>query len=229
MGIDMKPSTSMTIAGAAMFICGMAGSAAGNTTQGTGPALSGDLFKQMDADGDNRISKVEFLEFGSESLKKRGKRVDIFEIEKKFMTFDRNADGYITAEDPHSKSPEEVVMEKIVGTWSGLKDNGNRIEFVFMEDLGADMLQRGVSMRESARAAGGDMTYKLINPSKEPIALNLIAKGQMGQKTEIKCIIRFVSENEMQMRMASGGKFARRPREFHANGSTDMITLTRVQ
>ena len=199
------------------------------TTSSTRPqALSDSLFKKMDANADAKISKVEFLEFGSDTLKKKGKRVDVFELEKKFYSYDIDQDGYITAQDPTSKSPAETLVEKIIGRWTGTKDNGNRIEFVFMKDSKADLIQRGVSMREKAVEAGGDMTYKLINPTKKPIGLDLIAKGQQGSATKIQCIIRFLSDDQMQLRMAGGGPYSRRPREFPKNGSIDTITLKRT-
>ena len=73
------------------------------------------------------------------------------------------------------------------------------------------------------------MTFVFVDPNKEPIGLNLVAKGQEGSPTEIQCIIRITSDDQMQLRMAGGGRFARRPSEFPKGASLDTLVLNRLK
>ena len=223
----MKNTRSARLAYCALSIPVLLGLSAAATPEKQIPKISDQLLSQMDSDHDTRVSKVEFMEFGSEAMEKRGQRVDAFALEEKFKIYDRNMDGFITSADPASKTPEELLKERMLGKWIGIKGNGSKMEFVFMDDYTADLIQRGSSMREKAKAAGGDMTYRILDPTANPIALDMTARGQTGSPTTIQCIIRFNSDNEMEMRMAGSGPTSSRPREFLPNGSADAITLKR--
>jgi len=190
------------------------------------PAVLGhDMFVRMDSNQDKQVSKSEYVDYGSAYLKKRGKRVNRAQIETKFREFDRDGDGFITDRDPEFRSPKELLAEKITGTWSSGKGIKDSISFVFMDGNQADVVQNGESMREKAR---GKMKYKFVHPSRTPTCLDIIVDRGTDSDFYIKCIIEFISDDQMKLRMVSGSALTARPRKFPAGGSSDIILLNRI-
>jgi hypothetical protein len=74
--------------------------------------LGHEMFVRMDANQDDKVSKREYIDFGTAYLKKKGKPADRFQMEAKFGAFDRDGDGYITAEDPTCKKQTAVKSVK---------------------------------------------------------------------------------------------------------------------
>jgi hypothetical protein len=83
--------------------------------------LSDAMFAQMDANTDSKVSRDEYVEFGTAYLKKKRMRVNRRQLDIQFAEFDRDSDGFITSSDPAYKRPQELLKEKIAGTWTCTK------------------------------------------------------------------------------------------------------------
>jgi hypothetical protein len=193
-------------------------------TKSSVKVLGKKMFVQMDADKDNKVSKTEYIDFGAAHLKKRGKRANRSQIGRKFLGFDRDGDGFITDADPTYKSPLETLEEKISGTWICEKTKQGPISFVFMENGKADVIQNGESTRE---LAGDVVRYRFVHPKRTPTCLDVVVDQGRGSDFYFKCIIQFISEDQIKMRMTTGNEFAVRPKDFPVKGGTDTIILKR--
>jgi hypothetical protein len=219
----MKRINTIGIFAAAIVLAAGTGTGA---TEPTPQVLSDALFAQMDSNKDGQVSTMEYVGFGTTYLKKKGKQANRAAMEAKFAGFDRNGDGFITADDPEFKSPQEVLEEKIAGSWLCEKTKTGSIEFVFMEDGQADVIQNGESMREKA---GGKIKYRFVRPSRTPTCLDIIVDRGTDADFYIKCIVQFISEDRMKLRMISGSAFVVRPRDFPEGGGMDTAILDRIK
>jgi hypothetical protein len=74
----------------------LAAGAAAPEAQAQPGMLGREMFVQMDADRDSRVSKREYVEYGTAYLKKTGKRINRSQVEKRFLNFDHDGDGFIS-------------------------------------------------------------------------------------------------------------------------------------
>ena len=187
--------------------------------------LSEQMFAQMDADSDGQVSEQEYIDFGTAYLKKKGKRANRNQMLQQFDGFDRDSNGFITTEDPTYKSPVEVLEERISGMWTCEKTKQGPISFVFMEKGKADVIQNGESIRDQA---GDVVRYRFVHPKKKPTGLDIVVDQGEGTDFYFKCIFEFISEDQMKMRMETGGEYTLRPKSFPADGGSDTITLVKT-
>lgn len=219
----MKRMTQINLFAMAVAVSTAVGGEA-KETKAQSNALSDQMFVQMDADQDRRVSEKEYVDFGTAYLRKKGKRANLAQLQAKFNGFDLNGDGHITAEDPDYRSPKDLLHERIAGTWTSERDDGKSISFIFMEQGQADVIQNGESMREKAR---GKMKYRFVHPSRTPTCLDIVVDRGTDSDYYIKCIIEFISEDRMKLKMAAGSGFTVRPRKFAVGLDRGVLILTR--
>lgn len=185
--------------------------------------LSPEMFSKMDANKNGEVSRDEYVEFGASVMKKRGKKPNRMKLGAQFAEYDHNRDEKISPEDATYKSPQELLDSKLQGKWTG-KTNKGPISFIFMDDGQADVIKDGESLREKARGA---MKYRFVHPKKTPTCIDIVVELGQGKQFYFKCIVEFISDNQMRMRMVTGSEFATRPRSFPEGGSLDMLILNR--
>ncbi len=194
------------------------------------PTLSTKLFSAMDANSDQLVSKEEYYSFGKAYMQEKGKAFNSSTAQQNFAALDINGDGSIGQDDARVKTIEEQEIPKgIVGVWRYWDEKKyGFITFVFAGDGEADMIADNVSTRAMALQHGGSMTYT-YDPSTDPDSLDIIAVGGSGPETVMRCIVRFLDDDRIKLRMAHGKGYVRRPEGFTAEPEGDTLILKRSQ
>ncbi len=193
-------------------------------TQAQPNVLGRRMFIKMDVNRDNRVSKLEYFDFGSAYLEKKGKSCNPDIMQARFAGFDRDGDGFITDSDRTFKSPQELLKQTIQGTWSCENNRNGPVSFVFLADGQADVIQSGASLREKF---DGAVSYRFVPSDKAWACLDVIINQGGGHNYYFKCIIAPLSENQIKLRMASGNASVTRPAYFPGNKGKDTIILKR--
>jgi hypothetical protein len=190
------------------------------------PAVLSEAYvTKMDQDKDGRVSRDEFVDFGVAALKKQRKTANRFQLGLKFDRYDRNGDGYITDEDPDYKNPVELLTEKILGTWSTDKVKNGPFSFMFTHNGVADLIKDGKSFNQQA---GKPMEFRFVRPAKKPTCVEIIANKGTSAEGYYKCIIEFVADDRMKLRMNTGNEYTPFPREFGEEASGGVLILDRT-
>ena len=92
----MKRTSQFSLLTAVVFTAG----STAPVVQAQPTVLGHEMFVQMDSNQDGKVSRVEYIDYGTAYLGKKGKQCNPGKMEIRFAGFDRNGDGYITAEDP---------------------------------------------------------------------------------------------------------------------------------
>lgn len=181
-------------------------------------------FVKMDTDHDGRVSKAEYILFGTLHMSKTGKKADAQCMERKFSEFDRNDDGFITDSDASFvKGLEERLNKKLIGRWDRVETAGRPVSFVFMDGGQADVIRNG----RSVRAGAPGVTYRLIQPDKVPLRIDIVVDQGAGPPCYYKCIIDFLSEDKIRLQLAYGDSDVLRPRGFSNVESAGTVVLYR--
>lgn len=115
-----------------------------------------------------------------------------------------------------------ATTPSIVGTWIGTDDHGAKGGFVFNADGTADMVVNGASVTQTMLRDQGTLTYR-FDFSVTPHALDLVITRKDDFSQPLRCIIEFLSDDEMRLREPHGGE---RPKDF--NGAPrEIIVLHR--
>jgi hypothetical protein len=212
---------------------------AGEETNSAPRTLTETLFTAMDYNSDLKVSKDEYFAFGEAYMQEKGKPFNPTVAQRNFSEFDANGNGYIEPDDARadSRDPRTKTLEgqkkgglgNIVGVWRHWDDRTSGfITFVFTQDGEADMVNDNVSTRSMAIAHGGSMTYT-YDPSTDPASLDIVAVGGSGPATKMRCIVQFLTEDRIKVRMAHGQGYVKRPKGFVTPSMADTLTLRRTQ
>ena len=210
----------------ACLIAGAVGAAAWEAEAETtrGKRLDEKWVVKMDADHDGRVSKSEYILFGSLHMSKAGKKADAQCMERKFSEFDRNDDGFITDSDASFvKGLEERLNKKLIGRWDRVETAGRPLSFVFMDGGQADVIRNG----RSVRAGAPGVTYRLVQPDKVPLRIDIVVDQGANPPRYYKCIVDFLSEDKIRMRLAFGDSDVLRPRGFSKVERAGTVVLSR--
>jgi hypothetical protein len=189
------------------------------------PVLSDAYFAKMDTNKDGKVSRSEFVQCGVDALKKKGKKANQSELHKKFDQYDLDGDNFITSADPDYQNPVEVLTGQILGSWSTEKTKNGPVAFVFMPNGVADLIQDGKSFNESS---GSLMKYRFFHPTKKPVSVEIIADQGGDSKGYYKCIIEFLSAEQMKFKMNPGSEFTPFPAGFGDGADSGMLLLDRT-
>ena len=110
--------------------------------------------------------------------------------------------------------------KSIIGVWAGKDEKGVDGTFVFNADGSADILKRGVSIYGGTLTNRGTLTYH-YDPSTTPAAIDIVLTKMTGERTTIRAIVMFLSENSIKLRISTTGI---RPLDFSgAPGETIVL------
>ena len=106
--------------------------------------------------------------------------------------------------------------KSIIGIWTGKDEKGVDGTFVFNSDGSADVLKRGVSITGGTLKNQGTLTYH-YDPSTAPAALDIVSTKKTGERTTMRAIVMFLSEDCIKLRISTSGirplDFSGAPRE----------------
>ena len=218
----MKAVNPIRLAVAAMaFAAGTDSVAADYTPQ----VLNEAWMVKMDADGDGKVSRDEYVMFATDYLQKSGKPVDRKSLLDKFNGYDWNRDGFITDEDPLCPDPVEVFLEKIKGRWLCETNAKGLVSFTFMDDGEADVVRNGLSLRDET---DGLLTYSIEHPGRNPVCMDISVGKGTSYEWNMKCILQILEDNRIKMRAFMGDSYTSFPKEFIPGDDADTYYLTRV-
>jgi hypothetical protein len=110
--------------------------------------------------------------------------------------------------------------KSIIGVWAGKDEKGVDGAFVFNADGSADVLKRGVSTNGEPLKNRGTLTYH-YDPSATPAAIDIVLTKRTGERTAIRAIVMFLSEDSIKLRISTSGI---RPLDFSgAPGETIVL------
>ena len=115
-----------------------------------------------------------------------------------------------------AKRPAQLL----VGEWEGTDHKGETAALIFYADGTARFLQGNLVMDGSS--VGGKVTWRL-NESQNPMHLDLIITTTAGQPKILPLIIRFVTEQKIQIKMSAD--MQSRPIRFSEDDNINQIVL----
>jgi hypothetical protein len=195
--------------------------AAGYTPQ----VLSEVWMAKMDADQDGKVSQGEYVAFATDHLKKSRKPVDQKDLLEKFNGYDWNRDGFITEEDPLSQDPIAVFLENIKGSWSCENNAKGLASLTFIDDREAEVVRNGLSLRDESQ---GLLTYSIAHPGRNPVCMDISVAYGTPSEWHMKCIVEFLEENKIKMRVFMGSDGTPFPGGFVQGDDADTYYLTRA-
>ena len=187
--------------------------------------LSESWIIKMDTDRDGKVSRGEYVKFGADFLKKSGKPVDQKGLLEKFNGYDWNQDGFISAEDPLCPDPIGVFLEKIKGRWSCKNSPKGPACFTFMDGGEAEVVRNGLPLKDEAQ---GLLTYSIVHPGRTPVCMDIALAEGTPSEWHMKCIIKFLEDNRIKMRVFMGDAATPFPEGFSPGYDADTYHLTRV-
>lgn len=117
-----------------------------------------------------------------------------------------------------SQSPEELL----VGDWKGLDGTGQTASLVFNQDGTVAMIQGSTVL--DGKSIGGEVRWTL-DATKDPMHLDVVVSPSSGQKSYMRMILRFITNDKVQARMSEGG--ITRPTGFSAAEDAYQVLLER--
>jgi hypothetical protein len=108
---------------------------------------------------------------------------------------------------------------KIIGEWSGLTKNGEKLTLIFEKDKSATLISNNQVM--DSTTTGGKVTWEL-DTTKDPINLDIVFLTKNGERKIAPFIMRYISDRKIIVRRPDNGN---RPTSFSMESVENQIVL----